>query len=120
MKWVNRIFAAVVMVMARWYLHLALIGFGILGAVDKPGSVEVSGLKAALENSPRPVLVDCWASWCKNCSAMEKVLASEKVKAELKRGNYSVIKVRSEDLGELRSIRGFETVKGLPAFVIFE
>jgi (E)-4-hydroxy-3-methyl-but-2-enyl pyrophosphate reductase len=120
MKWVNRIFAAVVMVMALWYLHLALIGFGILGAVDKPGSVEVSGLEAALENSPRPVLVDCWASWCKNCSAMEKVLASEKVKAELKRGNYSVIKVRSEDLGELRSIRGFETVKGLPAFVIFE
>jgi thiol:disulfide interchange protein len=120
MKWVHRIFVLAVMAMAVWYLRLALIGLGLFGVADKQGSVEVSDLEAALANSPRPVLVDCWASWCKNCSAMDKVLSSPEVKAALKRGNYSVIKVRSEKLGELRRIRGFEAVKGLPAFAIFE
>ena len=68
--------------------------------------------------SAKPILVDCWATWCKNCAAMDKVMEEGKVREALR--PFAVIKLQAEDISELRKVKGFESVKGLPAFVIFE
>jgi hypothetical protein len=47
-------------------------------------------------------------------------LADEKVKAALKRGGFTLVKLQAENIAELRRLPGFENVRGLPAFLIFE
>lgn len=119
MKWVNRFFALVVLAFALWYARLAYIGFS-----PAPERSAVPGVAAmtcddfSLEGLKRPVLVDCWASWCKNCAAMDAVLERPKVAAALR--NYTLVKLQAEDISKLRKIPGFESVKGLPAFAVFE
>ena len=126
MKSVNRLFGVVVLCFAAWYAYLAYRGFaGAEGAPEAdgtvPGAISATPdtFASHLSAADRPVLVDCWASWCKNCAAMERVtLADPKVREAL--GGYTVIRLRAEDITELRKLPGFEKVSGLPAFVVFE
>lgn len=119
MKWVNRFFALVVLAFALWYARLAYIGF--FPAPERsavPGVAAMTCDDFSLEGLKRPVLVDCWASWCKNCAAMDAVLERPKVAAALR--NYTLVKLQAEDISKLKKIPGFESVKGLPAFAVFE
>ena len=132
MKWVNRVFGVVVLGFAAWYGWLAWQGFvrsiesvGTMGSVESVGTSETrstdaipSSFVSRLASSPRPVLVDCWATWCKNCAAMDKVMEEPEVQEELK--PFAVIRLQAEDISELRKLKGFESIRGLPAFVIFE
>lgn len=123
MKWVNRIFAIAVAGFALWYASLAWRGFMGTAPSTNPaesGAVEATPetFAAALGAAKRPVLVDCWASWCKNCAAMDRVMAEEPVRKELER--FTVIRLRAEDIGALRKIPAFNKVQGLPAFAIFQ
>lgn len=123
MRYVNIAFALVVAALAVRYALMAARGFGFMDGggergsgvwkkVESPGDFTLEGLK-------RPVIVDCWASWCSNCTEMDRTTLSDpKVKEALK--EFSAVKLRAEDIGELRKLKGFEGVKGLPAFVIFE
>ena len=87
------------------------------GDVVKIGSVE----EFSLEGVKKPILVDCWASWCKNCTAMEKTtLVDERVRAFLKDNGWTIIKLKAEDLGALKALPGCSGIKGLPAFLIYE
>ena len=123
MKWVNRVFGVVVLGFAAWYGWLAWRGFA--GSVESAGASETgrmdsdpSSIVSSLKSSPRPVLVDCWATWCKNCAAMDKVMGKPEVQEALK--PFTVIRLQAEDISELRKLKGFESIRGLPAFVIFE
>ena len=122
MKHVNRVFAVVVLCFAAWYAHLAFRGFAGSGpqpAVDGAVSATPETFAAALASADHPVLVDCWASWCKNCAAMDRgTLADDGVRRAL--DAYYVIRLQAEDISALRRLPGFEKVTGLPAFVIFE
>ena len=96
-----------------------------MGSVESAGTSETrstdaipSSFVSRLASSPRPVLVDCWATWCKNCAAMDKVMEKPEVQEELK--PFTVIRLQAEDISELRKLKGFESIRGLPAFVIFE
>ena len=136
MRWVNRGFAAVLFAFAAWYGWLVIAGDGKTGATDltdfhgmeslpdPDGVVNVSLASPATlasllspSRSEKPVLVDCWATWCKNCAAMERgTLRDPRVVEELKK--FRVIRLQTEDVDELRRRPGFETIRGLPAFVI--
>ena len=117
MKWVNRAFGVIVLGFAVWYGNLAWKGFkGPLGSVESIESLGAVGERIA--GAKRPILVDCWATWCKNCAAMDKVMEEGKVREALK--PFTVIKLQAEDISELRKVKGFESIRGLPAFVIFE
>jgi len=126
MKWVNRGFGIVVLGFAVWYGRLAWQGFGgaLEGKWPNVGSevVEVTPatLSAGLRSvGSRPVLVDCWATWCKNCAAMESTtLADPAVRAKLEK--FAIIRLQAEDIDELRKVPGFGRVMGLPAFAIFD
>lgn len=128
MKWVNRVFGVVVLGFAAWYGQLAWRGWS--GSTETAGTAETSGTLNATpatfnsqlltlnSESAKPILVDCWATWCKNCAAMDKVMEEEDVREALK--PFTVIKLQAEDISELRKVKGFESIRGLPAFVIFE
>ncbi len=123
MKWVNKVFGVLVLCFAAWYAHLAYIGFT---QTSEKSSASESGLAATpatfesvLAKAKRPVLVDCWATWCKNCRAMErKTLRNERVVEALK--GFTVIRLQAEDIDELRALSDFKDVQGLPAFLVFD
>ena len=124
MRWVNRAFAAIVFALAAWHASLAVRAWLPESEGPAPanaasgGAIEATPATFSLDGLRRPVLVDCWASWCKNCAAMDSVMDDAKVKEELSR--FTVMRLRAEDMGELLKLPGFGTVRGLPAFAIFE
>jgi len=74
---------------------------------------------AAREN--KPVLIDMWATWCKNCLTMDKTtLASEDVQKAL--AGYVKIKYQAEDpdAEPARSVMKKLESSGLPTYVILK
>jgi thiol:disulfide interchange protein len=76
------------------------------------------GLEVA-SRERKPVLIDMWATWCKNCLTMDKTtLADANVEAAL--SGYVRIKFRAEDPDAQPAkavMQRFDAV-GLPAYVI--
>ncbi len=76
-------------------------------------------LKAKARN--KPIFIDFWASWCKNCQAMDKTtFKDEMVKARLE--SYVVIKYVAEDPGNptTKAVRDYFDVQGLPTYVVLD
>ncbi|TAK15537.1 MAG: DUF255 domain-containing protein [Acidobacteria bacterium] len=76
------------------------------------------GLRTAVATG-QPVLIDMWATWCKNCLTMDKTtLADPQVKAAL--ANYVKIKFQAEDLDapEVKAVMQRFNAVGLPAYAI--
>ena len=67
----------------------------------------------------KPVFIDFWASWCKNCKAMDKTtFKDEMVKARLK--DYTFIKYIAEDPvnPETKAVMDHFGVQGMPTFIV--
>jgi thioredoxin:protein disulfide reductase len=74
---------------------------------------------AAAEREQKPVLIDLWATWCKNCLTMDKTtLADPTVEAALE--GYVKIKFQAEQPDEepARSVMQRFDAVGLPTYVI--
>jgi len=74
---------------------------------------------AAAKRENRPVLIDMWATWCKNCLTMDKTtLANDEVKSAL--ANYVKIKYQAEDpdTQPAKGIMQRFSAPGLPAYAI--
>ena len=127
---VNKLFGIIMLGFAAWYGNLAWNGFVNARVESKPiqadtgrqGYISIqSPEKFSLKGLNRPVLVDCWATWCKNCSAMDWTTLSDiKVKGALKSRGFTLVKLQCEDVAALKRLPGFGDVVGLPAFLIFE
>ena len=137
MKTVNRVFGVLLLCFAVWYARLAVLGWmgprdasaaSAPSAADAPRddgetlSATVADFESAFAEAlskGKPVFVDCWATWCKNCTAMEATtLADARVKKALSR--FTVIKLDASDVDGFRKLRPFKEVIGLPAYAVFE
>ncbi len=129
MRWVNRAFALVFFAMAAWYGTQAFRGFraqsgaGPMDAADGARAATPDTWGAAYaeaKKSGKPVFVDVWATWCKNCLAMEKTtFRDQSVKDALR--DFAVVRLQAEDPKAFQALDDFKglDIKGFPAFVIF-
>lgn len=134
-KWMMRVkygFGVMIVLFAAYYGHLA---FGLFrssgemtakartdGAAAPAGSSSFAELTKALNAAKadgRPVFVDFYASWCKNCSAMEHTtFAAAEVKARL--AEFHEVRFQTEHPNEspVKEVLDHFKVMGLPSFVV--
>jgi thiol:disulfide interchange protein DsbD len=128
---VKQAFGVVILATAAYYGYLAygLFADRWVDAREVASSVEeklkagwhsslADGLTAA-QREQKPVLVDMWATWCKNCLVMDQTtLADGSVTTALE--GYVKIKFQAEQLDEepARTMMARFDAIGLPAYVI--
>lgn len=135
MKYVNKFFALLVFAFAIWYGYLAYRGFvggekdagremrdegEAIAAIPStfPSILNLNLQSQASTAITKPVLVDCWATWCKNCAAMEREVFTDPKVVEALKG-FTVIKLQAENMKELTALSGLSEIRGLPAFIIY-
>jgi thiol:disulfide interchange protein DsbD len=130
---VKQAFGVLILGTAVYYGYLAygLFADRFVDAAEVSSSVEAKlkegwhaslaeGLAAA-EREGKPVLIDLWATWCKNCLTMDKTtLASPEVTAAL--SGYVKIKYQAEQPDESPAAEVMKRFKavGLPAYAILK
>ncbi|MCC7300501.1 MAG: thioredoxin family protein [Verrucomicrobia bacterium] len=127
-EWIKRGFGVLILLLAGYY---GLLGSRLLMARLKPSGAELvlcenkatcfdDALKEAYAEG-KPVFIDFWADWCKNCHAMDaSTLADPEVKKRLAR--YKVIKFDATNYKEspATDILDHFKVIGLPTYVVME
>ncbi len=134
-KWMEKIkygFGVVILVGAGYYGLLAATlfqdrmetrRFAVVEAQEKSikegWHTNLESALAVAKLNGKPVFIDFWASWCKNCLKMEKTtFKSDAVKARL--NDFVKVKYRAEDLRnpETRAVLDAFDIVGLPTYVV--
>ena len=80
---------------------------------------DLTQLRGEIENSKKPVIVDFWASWCKNCEQNERAFADHALAGALDK--FSLLKIDlSEDSEQNRAIKAHFNVFGPPTILFFK
>ena len=80
---------------------------------------DLAQLRGEIENSKKPVIVDFWASWCKNCEQSERAFADPALAGTLDK--FSLLKIDlSEDSEQNRAIKAHFNVFGPPTILFFK
>ena len=120
MKYVKSVMGIVIIAMALYYGYL---GWTLRsGAFDQNKALQELAVELEAAAPGQLVLVDCWASWCKNCHALEKVLTSEKIQHILQRNRIKVIRFQAEKLSDpgVRAWMEKYSLPGLPALLLLQ
>ena len=136
-KWMDRVkyvFGAVMLVAAGYFAYQAWLLFSNKYLVDKQAVQEsaaaldkegwhsdlAAGLAVA-RTEGKPVFIDFWATWCKNCMWMnETTFGDDAVKARL--DGYVKIKYQAEQLSDpaTKAVTDQFNVIGLPTYVVLK
>lgn len=131
--WMNRVkygFGLFILLLSLYYFSLSYQGWK--GSAPHPvaseGTISLSisdhgrwpDILQASAQDGRPVLIDFWATWCKNCEAMELTTFRDKgVRERLMR--YHVVKFQLENLSDPAGAAVADQfgVMGLPTYLVF-
>jgi thiol:disulfide interchange protein len=131
MAWVKYGFGVFILIFAFYYASLAYQGWwgGATRHPDADGARHVSPerpqdwgeILAESARLGKPILVDFWATWCKNCEAME---ATTFQNAEVRRRleGYLLVKFQAEkpDAPATKVFLEYYGVKGLPTYLVLK
>ncbi len=128
MKWVKIIFGVVILVIAIFYIYTGVKIFKNNKPVDitdyshetseLPWKHSLSEGLIEAKKTGKPVFIDFWATWCKNCLAMDATtFKDEKVIKEF--DNYILVKYKAENLkaSPTKEILKHFEVLGLPTYI---
>lgn len=129
---VKHAFGLLILLLAGYYGFQAYRGFrpARLVPVAAAREAELVARSAATEDAlanalqealrgQRPVFLDFWATWCKNCHAMERTTFRDAaVRGRL--ASYTVLKYQAErpDAAPAKEVLAFFEVKGLPTYLV--
>ena len=131
MVWVKYIFGIIITVIA---IHYGITGIKLLRQAQEVYKLKnvisekhtnfnwiysiSEGLRIAKRKN-KPILIDFWASWCKNCLVMDATtFRDHKTQEKLK--SYVLVKYKAEKPNEqaTREVLDYFGIIGLPAYVI--
>lgn len=123
-KWMIRIkqvFAGVILLFAVYYFY---IGITLLKRDNASSPNSFAVLKEALlqaEAEHKPVFIDFWASWCKNCTQMERTTFKDPEVLK-KLDSFVLVKFQAEQPGEaaVKELLDRFNLIGLPGYVILK
>ena len=128
MKWVKIIFGVIILVIAIFYIYTGVKIFKSNMPVDVADySHETSELPwkhsiteglIEAKKTGKPVFIDFWATWCKNCLAMDaSTFKDEQVIKEF--DDYILVKYKAENLkaSPTKEILKHFEVLGLPTYI---
>ncbi|MBN2018333.1 MAG: thioredoxin family protein [Candidatus Cloacimonetes bacterium] len=133
MQWIKYIFGIIIMVIALYYGYTAIHIFSSQSRekeyIEEHHATEESsdlywtpsltqGMQNALEED-KPILIDFWATWCKNCLAMEATtFKDDRVEEVLK--DFVLVRYQAEDLKKspTKELLDYFGVLGLPSYVV--
>ncbi|MBR2904797.1 MAG: thioredoxin family protein [Lentisphaeria bacterium] len=125
MKFIKYLFGIIILILAFNSAYLSFTLFRSHYAEHKENKKEHTEklYKAVKESSStgKKVLIDFWASWCKNCLEMDRsVLTNPAVKKEME--NYIFVKFDATNMQseEVKKVLKEFHIKGLPSFVILQ
>lgn len=128
MKWVKIIFGIIILIIAIFYIYTGVKIF----KSNKPVEVGeyshetselpwkhsiIEGLLEA-KKTGKPIFIDFWATWCKNCLVMDATtFKDEKVIEEF--DNYILVKYKAENLkvSPTKEILKYFEIIGLPTYI---
>jgi thioredoxin:protein disulfide reductase len=124
MNHVKHIFGVFILGMALYYGWLAWSIARPAPPAETAASAWVQSLDEGLARAAeeeKPVLIDFWATWCKNCLVMDKTVLKDPEVLEALTG-YILIKYQAENLSEasVRDVLEYYGVQGLPAYLILQ
>ncbi len=136
MAWVRNGFGALILVIALYYGYTAVqiwrnssrtVTETHSNTVQSLGNNQLNwhhsleeGLAAAVARN-KPVFIDFWATWCKNCKAMDATtFRNPRVREEFE--SFILVKYQAEnpDAPETKAVLNHFDVVGLPSYVILD
>ncbi len=132
MTWIKKGFGVFILLFAGYYFSLAYQGWRGAPVSQQAAGVGVYEITASdrgrwtdilreSAGSGKPVLIDFWATWCKNCEAMELTTFKDAgVKERL--SHYLVVKFQAEKSTDSETREALEAfgIKGLPTYVVLK
>jgi len=133
MKWVKIIFGVIILIIALYYGYTAVHIFSSQSHdaeyTSEHSVIEgeetlhwnkslIVGLQIAQEEN-KPVFIDFWATWCKNCLAMDATTFKDEAVQEVLK-DFVLVKYQAEDLGvsPTKEILDRFGILGLPSYVV--
>lgn len=138
--WMTRVkygFGILIVLFACWYGWVGIKAMNLFtpatGTVSSTAAGQVddedhlphlSSLPDALRvarKENKPVFIDFWATWCKNCTAMDKTTFNN-VEVRQRLASYIVVKYQAEkpDRQPAKAVLDYFNVKGLPTYIILQ